>query len=259
MQNFGKIKNVFNNLLVEGIAKKDASAKKLFKKYIKTIKESKILKTQFLVYNNIENKIDEDVISTNIFVSENIKLLEKFKKADILNENKKLVDLLNTYKSRLSEDYELKVLHESISDLIFTTRTPKNIGKITEDIKNIGKYILTNKAKEVNETIDLPVSVLTNIMVEKYNEKYNTLDESDKKVLKALINSNLEEKKVLHSEIVNECVTLIDKLLTEERGEAKEKLLQVKVKLLEDTEINDDNFVVKISKLVDLKNNLKSN
>ena len=259
MQNFGKIKNVFNNLLVEGIAKKDDSAKKLFKRYIKTIKESNILKTQFLVYNNIENKIDEDVISTNIFVSENIKLLEKFNKADILKENKKLVDLLNAYKSRLSEDYELKGLHESISDLIFTTRTPKNIDKITEDIKNVGKHILTNKSKEVNESIDLPVSVLTKMMVEKYNERYNTLDESDKKILKVLINSSLEEKKTLHSDIVNECVGLIDRLLIGEQGESKEKLSQVKSKLLEDTEINDDNFVVKISKLAELKNNLKGN
>lgn len=258
MQNFGKIKNVFNNLLVEGIAKKDDSAKKLFKKYIKTIKESKILKTQFLVYNNIENKIDEDVISTNIFVSENIKLLEKFNKADILKENKKLVDLLNVYKSRLSEDYELKGLHESISDLIFTTRTPKNIDKITEDIKNVGKYILINKSKEVNESIDLPVSVLTKMMVDKYNEKYSDLDESDRKVLKVLIGSNLEEKKKLYSNIVKECIELIDGLSANIDNESKEKLLKVKIKLLEEKETIDDNIVNEISKVIELKNNLKN-
>ena len=94
MQNFGKIKNVFNNLLIEGIVKKDVASKKLFKKYIKAIKESEILKTQFLVYNNIENKIDADSFSANVFVSENIKLLDKYKTSDILKENLILVKLL---------------------------------------------------------------------------------------------------------------------------------------------------------------------
>jgi hypothetical protein len=49
MQNFGKIKNIFNNILIEGIVKKDDNSKKLFKRYIKTIKESEILKNQFLI------------------------------------------------------------------------------------------------------------------------------------------------------------------------------------------------------------------
>jgi hypothetical protein len=49
MQNFGNIKNIFNNLLAEGLTKKDVKSKKLFQKYIKTIKESEVLKTQFLI------------------------------------------------------------------------------------------------------------------------------------------------------------------------------------------------------------------
>src|SRR5882757_8792444 len=94
MQNFGKIKNVFNNLLIEGIITKDASTRKLFKKYIKTIRESDILKTQFFVYSNIENKVDTDPMSISLFVSENIKLLEQFKPTDILKENEKLGKLI---------------------------------------------------------------------------------------------------------------------------------------------------------------------
>ena len=69
MQNFGNIKNIFNNLLAEGLTKKDVKSKKLFQKYIKTIKESEVLKTQFLIYENIENKVDSDVASANLFVS----------------------------------------------------------------------------------------------------------------------------------------------------------------------------------------------
>ena len=259
MQNFGKIKNVFNNLLVEGIVKKDDEARKLFKQYIKAIKESKILKTQFLVYNNIENRIDEDMMSANIFISENIKLLEKYSKDDIQKENQKLTTLLDKFKDKLDESYELSNLHESLSSLIFTQRTPKTIDKITTEIKNVTKFISSNKPKEVKESFDLPVSVLTKIMVEKYNEKYSTLDESDRKTLKSLISSNLEEKKVLYSQELKECTELVDKLIKETNDESKDKLLKVKNKLSEDMqEITEDNFMVKFTRLIDLKNNLKN-
>ena len=57
MQNFGKIKNAFNGLLVESFVGNQNTDKNLFKTYIKAIRENEGLKTQFLVYNNIENKI----------------------------------------------------------------------------------------------------------------------------------------------------------------------------------------------------------
>ena len=260
MQNFGKIKNVFNNLLIEGIVKKDVASKKLFKKYIKAIKESEILKTQFLVYNNIENKIDADSFSANVFVSENIKLLDKYKTSDILKENLILVKLLKESKDKFADDYELSNLHESLSALVFTKRTAQNIEKITEEIKNVTKYITTNKAKEVNESIELPVSLLTNLMVDKYNEKYSTLEESEKEILTVLMDSNFENKKNFYSKVVNECVSMVDGLLKESDSESSLKLTKVKDKLLEDVqEIKEEEFLTKISKLIELKNNLKTN
>lgn len=256
MQNFGKIKNIFNDLLVDGITKKDDSAKKLFKKYVKTIKESEILKTQFLVYNNIEGKHEDDLVSASIFVSENIKLLEKYTEKEIFNENKKLVKLLDGYMSRLNETYELFNLHESISNLIFTKRTPKTINTLTEEIKKITSYIKEVKEKTTAQSIDLPVSVLTNIMVEKYNQKYASLNENDKTVLKTLINTNLDNKKEVYSDIVNECVQLIDTLLMDKTS-PKHKLVIVKSKLTEDVEITDANFIEKFVKIIELKNDLK--
>jgi len=256
MQNFGKIKNVFNGILVEGIISKDDSAKKLFKRYIKSIKENEILKTQFLVYNNIENKYEYDAISAGVFVSENIKLLEKFNQKDILAENKKLIDMLGKYQSRLDDKTDLSELHESISKLILTKRQAGTINAITENLKVVSRYIQTEKTKNVVESIDLPVSVLAKIMVEKYNQKYSNLNESDKTVLKKLIGSSFEEKKNMYFTYVNECVGLIDNLLTDSSN-PNDKLFSVKSKLLEDVVITEDNFIEKITKIIDLKENLK--
>jgi hypothetical protein len=259
MQNFGKIKNTFNNLLVEAIAKKDENAKKLFKKYIKTIKESEILRTQFLIYSNIENKIGDDSLSVFSFVSENLRLLEKYNQKDILKENSKLASMLNDFKHDVNEKYDLLNLHESITKLTFINKTPQNIEKVMTEVKNITDYILANKPKEVNESFDLPLSMLSKLMVEKYNDKYSSLSEADKEVIKVLINPDVDAKKELYQKEVNECVKIIDKLLSEESGEAKEKLLKVKAKLLEEQEIDSDKFLDKISKLMELKNNLIDN
>ncbi len=258
MQNFGKIKNVFNNLLIEGIVTKNDETKKLFKKYLNTIRESKVLKTQFLVYTNIENKIDVDQFSASLFVSENLKLLEGLNKDEIGRENKRLVELLGKYNNKLNEVYQDSNLHESIAKLIFTKRTPSNVDVITSEIKNITGHIVSNKEKVVNESIDMPISFLTNLMVEKYNTKYNDLDKDDKEVMKALIEGTSEAKERLYSKMVSECMGLINGLLNEADDDSKEKLLKVRVRLQEKEEISEDNFIGMISKIVELKNNLKN-
>jgi hypothetical protein len=93
MQNFGKIKNAFNGILADGIVSKDKSNNGLFKNYIKMIKESEILSTQFVVYLNLEKKVGTDYNTTNLYVSENLRLLEKYKVSDIIKENNKLMTI----------------------------------------------------------------------------------------------------------------------------------------------------------------------
>ncbi len=260
MQNFGKIKNAFNNLLVEWIVKKDEPTKKLFGAYLRAIKESDVLKTQFFVFNNIENRTDKNGLSANLYVTENVKLMEKYTKEDILKANKSLLKLLKNTPVDLTEDYKFSKLHESLSKLIFLKRSPQNVDIITEEIKKVGTHIRLNGVKELSESvepIDMPMSFITNLMVEKYNEKYNHLDSFDKEILRVSMDSNFENKKELYTSMVNECIGLVDGLVGEFNGESKEKLLKVKEKLLEGCLTENDDFISKISKLVDLKSQIK--
>ena len=78
MNNFGTIKSTYNILLAEGIAKKTSDGKVAFKNYIRTIKESKALRTQFDVYYSIENKIESDKFKASEYVNECISLLDRF-------------------------------------------------------------------------------------------------------------------------------------------------------------------------------------
>ena len=75
-----------------------------------------------------------------------------------------------------------------------------------------------------------------------------------------LMDSNFENKKNFYSKVVNECVSMVDGLLKESDSESSLKLTKVKDKLLEDVqEIKEEEFLTKISKLIELKNNLKTN
>jgi hypothetical protein len=254
-KNFGHINTLYGNILSESVISKNEGSKKLFKNYLKTIRENEILKTQFLVYSNIENKVERDINKATMFVKENIDLFSKYNKQDIFEANKKLV-----YDLIFEQDVENEKLdlHENISTLIFTEKTPQNIDVIVEAMDKVVDYIVNNKPYEINEAIELPMSMVTTMLVEKYNQKYSILDETQKKVLKVLSESNDEEKKVVYDEILNECLSLINEKLDTNDLDTKDKLLKVKERLLNDKrEINED-FIKNISKLVELRDGLKN-
>jgi hypothetical protein len=253
MQNFGKIKNAFNNLLIEAVVRKDPKDKQLFGSYVKAIKENKVLRTQFLIYNNIENKVEENDFKANLFLQENLNLLNQFSKEQILEANTKLASKIND----IPEVIENKELYENITTLIFTERLSENIDAVVDATTNIIQFIKENKAKEIVEAIELPTSMLTSIMVEKYNTKYSTADESELKVIKSLIESSDEVKKTVYAETIRECIDLINEKLVDASLETKDRLLKVKDKLLNDkTDVNED-YLTNISKLVELKSNLQ--
>jgi hypothetical protein len=248
-KNFGKIKSVYNNLLSESVIDKKAEKKALFKDYIKLLKENKILKTQFLVYNNIENKVENDRNKATLFVNENIALLNKFSKKEILKANKLL-----TNKIIFEYNVETNELHESITTLIFTEKTPSTIETIVENTDKIVNYILNNKPSVIQETIDYPNSMFSAMLVGNFNEKYSRLNENDKKFLKVLIDSNDDDKKELYSKAVKECLDLVNKRLETNDVELKEKLLKVKEKLLNEDLQSKEEIEKKLIKIADLTN-----
>jgi TRAP-type C4-dicarboxylate transport system substrate-binding protein len=127
---------------------------------------------------------------------------------------------------------------------------------IVEATSAVVDYIVNNKEKVITEAIELPNSMLMNILVDKYNERYSSLSESEKEILKSLIDSTEETKKEVYTKTLRECINLINEKLDNSDTQTKEKLLNVKDRLLNDTsEINEDYFK-NISKLVDLKSSL---
>lgn len=257
MQNFGRIKMMFNEILAENISSSNKKSKDLFKEYLRLLNEDNILKTQFLVVTNIENKVESDREKANQFVKENIELFSSFDKKKILESNTKLSKLLEGIDCDKTFEIGVNILHENITKLIFTKRTPNNIDTIIEATSQIVEYILSNKPRVINEAIELPTDMISTIMVEKYNEKYNDLTEDEKRVIKVLLESDDNGKKEFYSSVIKECIELVNENLKNCPLETKEKLLVVKERLLDDKQLVDENFAKNLAKLINLKNDLK--
>jgi hypothetical protein len=97
-------------------------------------------------------------------------------------------------------------------------------------------------------------------MVDNYNEKYSELSENEKKVVKALIDNSGKEE-VLKS-LINEVLTMVDDRYDKEDDlELKNVLLKTKHKVLNETHTfsSDEEFINKVSNIMNFKNTLEGN
>jgi len=256
MSNFGKIKHTYNTLLAEGIAKNSSKEKVEFKKYIKTIKENKVLKTQFDIYYNIENKVESDGWKAMNYVNECLSLIDGFSKKEIKEANNKLNESEFIKNNNIDIDDNKSKLYEAIETLISTTKSSSTLDKIVEAKYTVVEYIINNKKENnVVEGYGLPNSVLSEIAVEKFNEEYAELTESEKEAISVMIGSNEFEKEDLYKKTIKECLELVNTKLTESSGDVKEKLLATKENLLNRI-YNSESFVNDLSKVIELKNYL---
>ena len=255
MNNFGNIKDTFKNLVIESVIKKNDRGKKLFSKFLKTIKENKTLKDQYLIYNNLQNSKFDDPVQAREFVKENISLLKGLNKSHIAKGNNFFLKLLkgNTLIKENNSFYK------DVLFLVESKKTPSNIKKINESINNIVRVMLEKENVDniVTESIDLPPSVLTKLAVNKFNSRYSNITESEKEIIKTVLNGSNEDKENIFKKLKRECIDTIDNKLNENSDlDLRDKLLKVKDKLL-NTNFSLDNFNSDISKIYDLNESIK--
>ena len=77
--NFGTLKDIFVEKLIESYISEDKSGKDLYKNFLKILKENETLRTTFIVYKNIEGKTIKSETAANEYLKESISLLENFR------------------------------------------------------------------------------------------------------------------------------------------------------------------------------------
>jgi len=251
MKNFGNIKDTFNTILSEAIIKKDKKGKKLFSDYLKVLKENNTLRSQYLIFKNLEFKKFEDRADAHNYIKENITLLKELNKKELEKGNKKLISLLKNIKL-VNEN---SALYDHINILTNVTKSASSLDKLQESV-NFIKDRMTKKEDIIESTqdsINLPPSVLTKMATNRFNLKYADINEGEKDIIKTILNGNEEDKKGVYETLKTECIDIIDNRLNEEIDlDLKDKILKVKDKLLR-MSYNPDEYVKDINNVYELK------
>jgi hypothetical protein len=262
MGNFGLLRDKINYLVSEAIVLKTNSGKEIFKNYLKLLRENEILKTQFLVYKNIETLCESDETKALLLINENIGLLSNYDKNDIKKANKLLETLVKKYNiNPYPNGDNLKELHENISNVIINKKTNKTILPIIESITEILNFVKNNKEtkneKPLFESI-LPNSVMATILIDRFNNEYSSVTEDEKKIISLLIKNDENENEFIFNETVKQCLLIVNEKLINSDIVLKESLLSAKEILL-NKKYSNETFQKDMTKLFDLKNDLKEN
>jgi len=196
----------FNNKLTE-------ESKKLTTDFFNVIKNSPILQLEFKIFNNLENKNIENDLAATRYIDSNIKLFEVYTTSEINDERKKLNAFLNE-ESELDSD-KIK-LYEAIDNLIMESINDYDnidIDCIHESFTTVLNHIKSPK-EQLNETSEIKLinEDVIEIAIGKFNEKYETLNETDKNLLKKLIKSNVIEKQKLLEQFKNENLIILERV-----------------------------------------------
>jgi hypothetical protein len=244
MKNFGKINNAFINLAMTGIITKDDKKIKAFKEYRKMIKEDKALNTLFMVYENIKNQTSENK-AINSYIDKNVNFVLEFK-----NFNKKMKPLVALLSEHNVDYNKLKYpgmeMDRAITQLL-TKQTARNLDKMIK-----ARNFLTETIQERKPATQVTAQDLYNEMVT-FNDQYKDLNEYEIALVKNIAESSDDKINDLIITIKKDTIDIINEELKNSDTNMKEKLLNVKEKLLfENTLPTNTEKIDYIKKLITL-------
>jgi hypothetical protein len=264
--NFGTLKDIFTEKLIESYVSETSNGKELYKKFLKTIKESETLKTAFIVFKNIETKTIKNEVSAVEYVKESISLFDNFRgKKSLVTEMEKLTRLLESNGVDFTNK-ETKKIHRDLQNLITASKNVYTLQKLQESKEGLVSWLVSDK-EVINESEEksfvrknIDPKRFLEIAVEKYNEKYKeSLTEEEKNILKVLRENNEDKTKTLVSDLIKENISLVNQHLElyNDSVTVKSKLLETKDTIYKMME-NNDSFKEKVLRLYELKKSLKN-
>ena len=179
--------------------------------FLEVVKNSPILQLEFRVFNSIDGKVIESEVLAKDYIDEQIKLFEVFTIEEIDAEREKLKQFIA---EETQPDNDKVKLYEAIDTVINETLESyenTDIDKMHDAFVLVLEHVRTPK-KALLENVDVePLNEdVIEIAVGKFNEKYESLDESDKDLLKTLIKASTKEKKALLETYKTETLTILE-------------------------------------------------
>jgi hypothetical protein len=201
--NIGIVKSLISNRLGESYLSSDSidETKGLASEFFDVVKDSPILQLELKVFENLDRKkIENDIIATR-YIDNNVKLFEKFSFDEIKKEHEKLRKFVAEKKLKVV-DTGKNLLFESINNLILQSVCncdDVDIDLVHESFENVLNHMKVAK-QPIVESVDngevIDDSVIE-IAIGKFNHKYDSLIEEDISLIKTLVESTIDEKKIL--------------------------------------------------------------
>lgn len=255
--NIGKLNSVFmqniNNLYF------NKNGVNIIKEYVSLLKKNKPLLKELSVFLCIENQTPNENLKE--IINESIQYLDNINKKQLLKLNGEVSKFLEKYKIERTGEIENEKLLEDVHNLIFMKKSLNTINEKVNKLNNIVNYINENNQNNSNDILIEDLNdEFCNILVKKFNEKYaDNITESQKEIFKKIVALETEEeKRAVLEEEKKECLNLTNSMIKEPIDTTtKEKLLNVKEKLLEQT-YNEQTYIKDIISLIELRETLNT-
>ena len=222
------------------------------KKIYKLIKENKVLKAEFDIYNALV--YPDSVEDTNQYVNEALSIIPKFTKEQLIRNNQKFINAirklgLNEMVTISDEDMNL---FESIEYIMLNGKKLSNINEYVDAKKCISEHIENKCSTKIDEskTID---DVLGE-GIEKMNENYESNLNNDEKILVEKL-SSLENKESYFDMAKIDTLKILNNSMELCEGEDKEKLTQI-VENISNKNYDDVHFIYDAAEFREIKNTL---
>ena len=242
--NFATINATLESVLPKLMTKN----KKALRECVKLIKEDKNLLAQFKFCNALR-KFNCDTDAKD-YINESLKLVSKDINYKTLKEsNRKFAKLLIKHNIKPSNINENEMKFAKSCDYLLThKKSLNNLTDFTNNLKSASDYLVENKKLNENK-----VDILS--MAEQVEKKLNSLNEAEQALVKDIMMANssgAETRRMnLFNKIKNECIEKINKMISENEGDEKERLLNLKETIML-KEYDKSNIVGDIAKLLEI-------
>ena len=244
--NIGIANLIISNKLNESYInnKSIEESKKIAFNFLEVVKNSPILQLEFRVFNSIDGKVIESEVLAKDYIDGQIKLFEVFTIEEIDAEREKLIPFIS---EETQPDNDKVKLYEAIDTVINETLESyenTDIDKMHDAFVLVLEHVRTPK-KALLENVDVePLNEdVIEIAVGKFNEKYESLDESDKDLLKTLIKATTKEKKALLETYKTETLAILEGIDKENVQDNITKAIQKIKEMVYDRKNVDDNII----------------
>lgn len=197
--NIGMVNFLVSKKLHESYINKNLieESKETVNTLLETINSSPILNLEFKVFNNLENKYIENELAATRYIDNNIKLFEVYTLKEIDVEHKKLKSFINEDVETIDSKIDLYIAINNLITESLKDNVDVDVNVIEESYNIVLEHIKNNKPKMIEESTEIISEQVLEMAIDKFNKKYESLEENDRNLFTELIKADENKKQLM--------------------------------------------------------------